>query len=343
MTVSSPFFAENQDFLSETLNDLTPTPPTNEIQLDNGCRVTRIGLGGIQVIPDNSADNKQLIFSSAIHGNETAPIEVCNQLVNEILSGQLTPKRPVLFLLGNPNSMRIAERFVEENLNRLFLGKHSAPGKSPNLETERAKQLEAWVDAFIEETNQDASELWHYDLHTAIRGSHREKFSLYPYVPNRTPPKQQLAIMQAADVKTVLLQATPAGTFSAYTSVKHHAESFTIELGSVRPFGQNDLSKYQAVKTLLCQLIEAKEASIPDQLAEEVDVFEVCHEILNTGDGFELHIKEDVWNFAPFNKGELIWNDTQQEYRVGEATQYIVFPNSKVPKGQRAGLMLKKQ
>jgi len=335
------FFASNQDFLSETLNDLQPPPATNTETLDDGVIVNRHALGIISFTPINAANSQLLIFSAAVHGNETAPIEVCNQIVNDIFEGKVEVTRPTLFILGNPPSMRIGERFVEENLNRLFLGKHSAKGKEQNLETQRAALLEIEVDNFIK-AHPNHQGILHFDLHTAIRGSHREKFALYPFVPERTPPTQLLAFMCAADVHTVLLQATPAGTFSALTSVKYGAESVTIELGSVKPFGQNDLTRYQGIHTLLVQLLEGREHHISEQEAESVDLFEVCHEIINTGDSFELNIAEDVWNFAPFEQDSLIWKDNDQEYRVTEATQYIVFPNSKVPKGQRAGLMLQK-
>ena len=335
------FFAPNQDFLSETLNDLKPSPTTDSVTLKDGVIVERHSLGVISFTPTDSKECQLLIFSAAVHGNETAPIEVCNQIVNDIFEGKVTVTRPTLFILGNPPSMRIGERFVEENLNRLFLGKHAAPGKEQNLETQRAALLESEVDNFIK-AHPTRQGIIHFDLHTAIRGSHREKFALYPFVPERTPPKQLLAFMCASDVHTVLLQATPAGTFSAFTSVKYGAESVTIELGSVKPFGQNDLARYQGIHSLLVQLLEGREDQISEQEAERVDLFEVCHEIINTGDRFELNIAEDVWNFTPFEQDSLIWKDEDQEYRVGEETQYIVFPNSKVPKGQRAGLMLRK-
>ncbi|GLQ33363.1 succinylglutamate desuccinylase [Litoribrevibacter albus] len=351
--MTQAFFAPNQDFLAETLNDLTPPPPANQTILDDGTRVTRLGLGALSFEPKTRIDDRILIFSSAIHGNETAPIEVCNHIINDVFSGKVQIKRPTLFLLGNPPAMRIGERFVEENLNRLFLGKHAQKGKAQNLETARAKELESWVEQFLNAHTLDqpthstdessAPNILHYDLHTAIRGSHREKFALYPYVPNRQPPRQQIAFMCAADVHTVLLQATPAGTFSALTSVKYGAESFTIELGSVKPFGKNELSRYQGIHSLICLLLEGRESCIEEEQAQSVDLFEVCHEIINTGDSFELNIAEDVWNFTPFETDSVIWKDDQQEYRVGKDTQYIVFPNSKVPAGQRAGLMLKKQ
>ena len=340
----SKFFASNKDFLSETLADLTPEPPTNSLHLANThTTVTRLGLGAIEIRPDTPKDDLHLVFSAAIHGNETAPIEVCNQLVSDIISEQLHVTRPTLFLLGNPASMRIAKRFTEENMNRLFLGKHATPGKPQNLETQRARLLEQWLDQFLNQSGETATHILHYDLHTAIRPSHRERFALYPFVPNRTPPKQQLALMKAANVDTVLLQGQPAGTFSAHTSVKYGAQSMTIELGSVKPFGQNDLSRYQGIKDLLRTLLKGEESQINESQAEQVDVFEVCHEIINTGNDFKLNVTEDVWNFTPFKAGEVLWKDKQQSYQVQGDDEYIVFPNSKVPKGQRAGLMLRKK
>ncbi|TMP70203.1 succinylglutamate desuccinylase, partial [Pseudoalteromonas ruthenica] len=58
-------------------------------------------------------------------GNETAPIEICDQLIQSIIKGELVLKQRVLFIYGNPKSINIAKRFVEENLNRLFNGEHA--------------------------------------------------------------------------------------------------------------------------------------------------------------------------------------------------------------------------
>lgn len=46
------------------------------------------------------------MLSAGIHGNETAPIELLNQLVNDLLSGSRTLAVRLLVVLGNPAAMR---------------------------------------------------------------------------------------------------------------------------------------------------------------------------------------------------------------------------------------------
>ncbi|TMP49795.1 succinylglutamate desuccinylase/aspartoacylase family protein, partial [Pseudoalteromonas sp. S1612] len=69
--------------------------------------------------------SKNVVLSSAIHGNETAPIEICDELIKNIISGKLELQQLVLFIFGNPQSINIGKGFVEENLNLLFNGHHT--------------------------------------------------------------------------------------------------------------------------------------------------------------------------------------------------------------------------
>jgi succinylglutamate desuccinylase len=87
--------------------------------------------------------DKDIVLSCGVHGNETAPIEICENLVKNILLGEIIVKQRVLFLFGNLPAMDIAERFIEENMNRLFSGEHQnlASGQQMNDERHRAKQL----------------------------------------------------------------------------------------------------------------------------------------------------------------------------------------------------------
>jgi len=70
-------------------------------------------------------------------------------------------------------------------------------------------------------------------------------------------------------------------------------------------------------------------------------VFEVVHEILNTGPSFRFHVPDDVANFTEYPSGTMIWEDDQTCYRVGTAPEAIVFPNPAVPVGQRVGLLVR--
>jgi Succinylglutamate desuccinylase len=98
----------------------------------------------------NSEHTKRIVLSCGVHGKETAPIEICDDIVKCILTGTLVLSHDVLFLFGNLPAMDIAERFVEENMNRLFSGAHSKGEGLVNQERVRGKQLEEAVVSFFE-------------------------------------------------------------------------------------------------------------------------------------------------------------------------------------------------
>ena len=138
-------------------------------------------------------------------------------------------------LLGNPEAMRRGERFVEQDINRLFDGRHE---QSSGFEALRANELERFAAAFF---SKEGRARLHYDLHTAIRGSKIEQFALYPWQEGRAHSRQELQRLRAAGIEAVLLQNKASTTFSAYTYAQLGAEAFTLELGKARAFGQNEL------------------------------------------------------------------------------------------------------
>src|SRR5690606_23971504 len=147
--------------------------PTEKIQLTReGARLHWLGEGVLEVTPAAQDDSGlDLLLSAGIHGNETAPIELLDRLLQGIASAQLLPKTRILFLLGNPEAMRRGERYVEQDLNRLFDGRHE---KSSGFEALRANELERHAAAFF---SREGRARLHYDLHTAIRGSKIEQFA----------------------------------------------------------------------------------------------------------------------------------------------------------------------
>ena len=70
-------------------------------------------------------------------------------------------------------------------------------------------------------------------------------------------------------------------------------------------------------------------------------MFEVVHEVLNTGPSFRFHVPDEVANFTQYQPGTVIWEDDKTSYRVGTAPEAVVFPNPHVPVGQRVGLMIR--
>jgi succinylglutamate desuccinylase len=336
--MNSFFFSPHKNITKHTLaNSDEVITPKHDI-LSAGTEVTLLDCGIIKFEPNTACDTS-LVVSCAVHGNETAPIEVVSAIIDDLLSEEAKCGQRVLFILGNPWAMNAAERFVDVNMNRLFCGDWQHQDLSLK-EVKRAAKLEAYVANFFAEEPVTVTQRFHYDCHTAIRDSARERFAVYPYVESRTLPTTQKSFLAEADVQTVLLQKAEANTFSSFTSLKHRAESFTLELGKVRPFGENDLKRFTGIDNALRNLIAGE--ALADTPSKAVDEFEVCHSVIKTSESWEFFIGDEVANFTEFSPSTLIWKDGSEEYRVGEQPQYVVFPNPNVPVGQRAGLMLKK-
>jgi succinylglutamate desuccinylase len=245
-----------------------------------------------------------------------------------------------LLILGNPPAMVAGERFIDVNLNRLFNGAHGEAHHEGLPEARRARFLEEMCRQFA--IAHHGLALSHYDLHTAIRPSRRERFALYPHVEGRSvPPQVQCEFLLEAEVETLLLQHKESTVFSAFSAGLLGAESFTVELGKVEPFGHNDLRRFRGIEQALRRRFRGLPAPEAGPPFDHLTVFEVVHEILNTGPSFRFHVPDDVANFTEYPSGTVIWEDDQTCYRVGTAPEAIVFPNPAVPVGQRVGLLVR--
>lgn len=306
----------------------------SEFALENGTRVTVHDTGVIEFQPQGTT-TKDVVLSSAVHGNETAPIEICDELIKTIIKGELALNQRVLFIFGNPKSINIGLRFVEENLNRLFNGHHTVEGVPMNDERKRAAKLEEYVTDFFTRGDQGSTR-YHYDLHTAIRGSKNEKFAVYPYLHGKPWKKSQLQFLLSCGVNTVLMMKSPATTFSYYSSFVHGADSFTVELGQVKPFGENDMARFAKTKQTLTALISQKEVQYPQFNASDFELFAVHRTINRTQQDFSFPFSDDAENFTGFAKGELLATDGDTPYYADVEGEAIIFPNAHVALGQRA-------
>nr|WP_267897749.1 succinylglutamate desuccinylase [Dongshaea marina] len=168
------------DFLEFTLENQCFTDFV-EFIIEPSTRVQIWDSGVLLFEPLTDRPTKDIVLSSGVHGNETAPIEICSDLITQLLNKTLTVRHRVLFIFGNPGAMALGQRQVEENLNRLFSGRHSQDDGVINGERRRARKLEQYVSQFFEQNPQTLGR-YHYDLHTAIRDSKQEKFAVYPYL-----------------------------------------------------------------------------------------------------------------------------------------------------------------
>ena len=320
-----------EDYLQYSLvhqNDWQNTPPNFEINTHTSVELPACGVVVFRPVVA-VASTKHIVLSSGVHGNETAPIEICNDLINQIGTGDLRLSHNVMFIFGNLPAIAKQTRFIEDNLNRLF---------TPNLEGEgleiaRARVIMAKINEFYANAQ---GERIHYDLHTAIRPSKNEKFAVYPYLHGKAHKKQQLQFMSDCGVNTILLSQTTTTTFSYFSSRYHQADAFTVELGQVKPFGENDMSKFADASRMLTKLISNETLELTPFADCPLQIYTVNQVINKNKDDFKLHFADDLSNFSDFNKGDILASESGMEYKAQQTGEAIVFPNAKVEIGQRA-------
>ena len=304
---------------------------TQQWALPSGDKVVVSAPGIIVIEPDN-AGNKHIVLSCGVHGNETAPIEICSDILDAVLTGDLQLKHRLLLIFGNLPAMNIGKRFAEENMNRLFSG---AWQQGNNAECQRAKLLEESVIGFFSKAGEGDEKL-HYDLHTAIRDSKNEKFVVMPYLDDeREHSAKQFGFLAACGVNTFLLSSAPTTTFSYFSTATCKARGFTVELGKVRPFGENDMARFEAARASLIALLSETDYA-PEANLDSLLIYRVNQVINRNHADFKLHFDDDTPNFSDFKQGEVLASEPGCEYVAEHEGEAIVFPNAKVAIGQWA-------
>ncbi|KVV58015.1 succinylglutamate desuccinylase [Burkholderia territorii] len=278
-------------------------------------------------------DAASVLVSAGVHGDETAPIELLSMLVRDLAAGTLPLACRLLVVLGNVPAMRAGERYLDDDLNRLFSGRHAQV--SASREAPRAAQLEAAAAAFFAAAPAGGAR-WHIDMHTAIRASVFEQFALLPHT--GTPPTRAMVEwLGDARIAAVLLHTAKGNTYSHYTAEHCGALACTLELGKVRPFGQNDLSRFAPADRAVRKLVSGAPRDVDAPLPR---VFTVIDQITKQSDALELFVAADVANFTAFARGTVLARDGDYRYTVTHDEERIVFPNPTVKPGLRAGLLV---
>lgn len=318
------------EWLDWTLDGVWPDTASGTLP---SARYTLHAPGVLELEPANCAPHAHAcIMSAAIHGNETAPVELIGQLLSAIESDALRLGAPLLIILGNIPALRAGTRFVDTNLNRLFRHDLNAEGMEPD----RARELMAQVDAFYAR-HAHLTPL-HYDLHTAIRESLYPRFAVATRGDAPTDPAQW-RYLAAAGLQAALYQQGHSWTFSHYSKHYHKAQAFTLELGRVAPFGHNDTAPLAPMLALLQALCRGE---LPDEApADGMAFFHVEQELIRHSAGFSLCFPEDTPNFTAFEPGTCLARDDQAgDTRVEDSPLHVVFPNAQVEIGARAALLV---
>ena len=256
------------DFLQMTLSGREPLEHSGS---NFNLRWQWLAQGVLQLEPLHGYQ-KSVVLSAGIHGNETAPIELLAALVSDLLHGKRRLKVRLLVIFGNPAAMVSGERYQQIDLNRLFSGRYAQfPACA---ETARAELLEQLVRDFYDQSNE--GERLHFDLHTAIRESHHQRFGLLPHIDNGVYggalySRRMLDWLHHSGIEALVINQAPSCTFSYFTSQHCQADSCTLELGKARPFGQNDLNQFALINQGLLSLITG--VNMLPQVVEPIKVY----------------------------------------------------------------------
>jgi succinylglutamate desuccinylase len=212
--------------LGKLLEPTSPVANRRKIQLTVGGVMRWLSEGALEVRPPQAQDiGSDLLLSSGIHGNETAPIELLDRLHGIARAGDQARTR-ILFLFGNPGG----------DASRRALPR---TGRQPAVQRPSRKNIgpEAMRAAELEQLARSFFSAWacalHYDLHTAIRGSKIEQFALYPGKRGASIRAANWSACAPPACKRYCCRTRPI-TFTAFTYEQLDAEAFTLELGKAR-------------------------------------------------------------------------------------------------------------
>lgn len=281
--------------------------------------------------PDSKESGRmRLLISVGVHGDETAPIEIVAQLLQELSATPQELAVDLLIMVGNIEAIGQAKRFIDVDLNRLFTPNRQQFNDAQ--EARRADQLmQAAAQFFAGHTHK-----FHLDLHTAIRSSAYPTFAIVP----GTYHEQFVHWLGAAGIEAVVQNPDASVTFSSYTCEHLGVVSCTAELGRIGELGKNDLTQFATTATALGSLLRS--ATIESSTSSKPLVFRVAQELIKQSDAFQLTFDGNTQNFTQLAPHTVIAHDGATTYVVGDEPEYVLFPNPNVRTGLRAGLMVVK-
>lgn len=242
-----------------------------------------------------------LAVSSAMHGNEDIGVYILSSLkTRQIINGRLR------LIIANPNALFYNERFLQDDLNRIFPGEIGA-------KNQRGEKAERDLAAKLVNIVEDANFL--VDLHTASTETD-------PFVILTKKEEHRLEFAEKTGIQKIVLIESKNNN-SLVDFVK---SGIGVELGL-----HGSISAYnrglQAVNNILSDLrMNGKSV----QRDVEHEYYELYGSILKPEEPF-VKIDSSIKNFSLINKGQSIAKSESAEIKAGEDF-YPIFVNERAYK-----------
>ena len=90
---------------------------TGEWVLDSGLHCQLLYRGVLQITPrELASDAKDIVLSSGIHGDETSPIELIQQIASGVVLGHIQPVHRLLLIIAHPEAINHQQRFMADGI-----------------------------------------------------------------------------------------------------------------------------------------------------------------------------------------------------------------------------------
>ena len=263
---------------------------------------------------DGKHKGPEILIVGATHGNEPAGVEAIVRIHKLIQSGEIEIERGVVhFLLGNPEAYIKNSRYIDFDLNRLFLDEHT-----DSYEGHRMQE----VKRLIHNHNGFHALL---DIHSVSKGDNQmmiynsEYENCYPLACKISSIPTHLTYSTAQLPGLLIEECTRLGSFA-----------LGIECGNHTDPHSSDVAYEHALHLLiyfgLIEPTHLEQFSQHHSRPEIITQYQMSHAIIPS-EGFKFTKDFETGDFI--TEGETYANSTEVEY-VAADDCYIVMPPKKV-------------
>ncbi len=274
-------------------------------------------------------------LSGIIHGNEVGSLPTLVSLVEDLESGAVEFGGNIHVSLGNPEASRLNRRFVDADLNRLFLANQPSEHLLTH-EAKRARQLMPWLD--------EADII--LDLHQTMLASEMP-FYIFPKT------DMALAIAEAIGGTHAYIDATPTDAPPLYQCADEYVwrrgkSALTLELGEAGFHPPATEAASQAVRGLI-ELFQWLHTHCESDMSDQNNIlthikqrsisalthYQTVHREPYHGPDYRL--RPGLINFVDVHEGEVLSAPNSPEL-IAPCTGKLLFP--KYPRRNDLGKVL---